>query len=156
MKGLNRLTVLEDLQEPGGLTGVEPALEGQAALLHVKGEVVDVEAAGRDHLDGLVVAHQPLVSHVDVRDVGRLSHVHAAGGEETSVRGDGALRSWSSDPQNMRLKRKTDSQLVDEDVRHPHVGCGHRHLFDFVKVFRIPDEEFIRPRLKRSKDENQT
>ena len=38
-------------------TGVEPALEGQAAVLDVEGEVVDVEGAGRHHLDGLVVAH---------------------------------------------------------------------------------------------------
>lgn len=61
------------------LTGVEPALEGEATLLHVEGEVVDVERAGRDHLDGLVVAHQSVVRHVDVRNVWRLPHVDTAG-----------------------------------------------------------------------------
>lgn len=63
----------------GGLTGVEPALEGQAALLHVEGEVVDVQRARRDHLDGFVVPHQSVVRHVDVRYVWRLPHIHAGG-----------------------------------------------------------------------------
>lgn len=63
----------------GGLTGVEPALEGQAALLHVEGEVVDVQRACRDHLDGFVVPHQSVVRHVDVRYVWRFPHIHAAG-----------------------------------------------------------------------------
>lgn len=39
------------------LTGVQPALEGEAAFLDIKREVVDVESARCDHLDGLVVAH---------------------------------------------------------------------------------------------------
>lgn len=75
------------LCEPaGGLTGVEPALEGQAALLHVEGEVVDVERARRDHLDGFVVPHQSVVRHVDVRYVWRLPHVHAAGHRREAAR----------------------------------------------------------------------
>lgn len=61
------------------LTGVQPALEGETAFLDVEREVVDVERARRDHLDGLVVAHQSVVCHVDVRYVWRLPHVHTAG-----------------------------------------------------------------------------
>lgn len=61
------------------LTGVQPTLEGEAAFLDVEREVVDVERARRDHLDGLVVAYQSVVCHVDVRYVWRLPHVHAAG-----------------------------------------------------------------------------
>lgn len=60
---------------------MEPALEREAAVLHVEGEVVDVEGAGGDHLDGLVVAHQPLVGHVDVGDVRGLADIHT---EETT------------------------------------------------------------------------
>ena len=56
---------------------MEPALEGQAAVLDVEGEVVDVEGAGGDHLDGLVVAHQALVGHVDVGNIRGLAHVYA-------------------------------------------------------------------------------
>ena len=41
----------------GVLTGVEPALEGETAVLEVEGEVVDVKRTGGDHLDGLVVPH---------------------------------------------------------------------------------------------------
>ena len=58
-------------------TGMEPALEGEAAVLDVKGKAVDVEGAGGDHLDGLVVAHQALVGHVDVGNVRGLAHVYA-------------------------------------------------------------------------------
>lgn len=56
---------------------MQPALEGEAAFLDIKGEVVDVERAGCDHLDGFVVSHQPLVCDIDVRDVWRFPHVHA-------------------------------------------------------------------------------
>lgn len=58
---------------------MQPALEGEAAVLHIKWEVVDVERAGCDHLDGLVVAHKPVVCDINIRNVGRLPHVHAAG-----------------------------------------------------------------------------
>lgn len=58
---------------------MEPALEGQAAFLHIKREVVDVERAGCDHLDGFVVPHQSIMRHVHVRYVRRLPHVNAAG-----------------------------------------------------------------------------
>lgn len=65
---------------------MEPALEGQAALLHVEGEVVDVQRARRDHLDGFVVPHQSVVRHVDVRYVWRLPHIHAAGHRREAAR----------------------------------------------------------------------
>ena len=61
------------------LTGMQPALEGQAAFLHIEWEVVDVERAGRDHLDGLVVAHQSVMCHIDIRNVWRLPHIYTAG-----------------------------------------------------------------------------
>lgn len=57
---------------------MEPALEGEAAVLDVKGEVVDVKSAGRDDLDGLVVAHQSIMCHIDIRNVRRLPYVHTA------------------------------------------------------------------------------
>lgn len=58
---------------------MQPALEGQAAFLDIKREVVDVESARCDHLDGLVVAHQSVMCHIDVRYVWRLPHVYTAG-----------------------------------------------------------------------------
>lgn len=61
------------------LTGVQPALEGEAAFLDIKREVVDVESARCDHLDGLVVAHQSVMCHVDIRYVWRLPHIYTAG-----------------------------------------------------------------------------
>lgn len=61
------------------LTGMQPALEGEAAFLDIKWEVVDVEGAGCDHLDGLVVAHQSVMCHIDVRYVWRLPHIYTAG-----------------------------------------------------------------------------
>lgn len=38
-------------------------------------------------------------------------------------------------------------QLIDEDVRNPNVGRRYRHLFDFVKVFWVPHQELVGPRL---------
>lgn len=61
------------------LTGVEPALEGQAAILYIKWEVVDIESASCDNLDGLVVAHNSIICDINVRNVWRLPHVYAAG-----------------------------------------------------------------------------
>lgn len=61
------------------LTGMQPALEGEAAFLDIKREVVDVEGAGCDHLDGLVVAHQSIMCDIDVRYVWRLPHIYTAG-----------------------------------------------------------------------------
>ena len=55
---------------------MEPALEGQAAVLDVKGEVVDVESAGCHQLDGLVVAHQTIMGHVHIGNILRLTHIH--------------------------------------------------------------------------------
>lgn len=101
------------------LTGVQPALEGEAAFLDVEREVVDVERARRDHLDGLVVAHQSVVRHVDVRYVWRLPHVHAAG----------QRRQWLGTEVFLGLKGGCELrrhlqkvlQLIDEDVGNPHV-----------------------------------
>lgn len=58
---------------------MKPALEGEATFLNIKREVVDVEGAGCDHLDGFVVPHQTIVGHVDVRNVRRLPHIYTAG-----------------------------------------------------------------------------
>lgn len=66
----------------GSLTCVEPALECEAAFLDVKREVVDVERAGCDDLDGLVVAHHSVICHVNIRNVRRLPHIHATGRKE--------------------------------------------------------------------------
>lgn len=52
--------------------------------------------------------------------------------------------------QKQWCQQQQDLQLIDEDVRHPHVRRRYRNLFDFVKVFWVPDQEFIRPRLKYS------
>lgn len=38
-------------------------------------------------------------------------------------------------------------QLIDEDVRNPNVGRRYRHLFDRVKVFWVPHQELVGPRL---------
>lgn len=54
-------------------------MEGEAALLDIKWEVVDVESAGCDHLDGLVVAHQAIMCHIDIRYIWRLPHIYTAG-----------------------------------------------------------------------------
>lgn len=61
---------------------MQPALESQAAVLDIKGKVIDVEGTGSHHLDGLVVAYEPVVAHVDVRNVGRFSYIHTACGEK--------------------------------------------------------------------------
>lgn len=61
------------------LTGMKPALEGEAAFLDIEWEVVDVEGAGCDDLDGFVVLHQTFVRDIDIRDVRRLPHIYAAG-----------------------------------------------------------------------------
>lgn len=64
---------------------MQPAGEGQGAVLHIKGEVIDVKAAGRHHLQGLVVLDFAVVMHIHIRDVRRLSHVHAAQGRGINV-----------------------------------------------------------------------
>jgi len=58
---------------------MEPALKSKTAFLDIKWEVVDVESAGCNHLDGLVVLHQSIMSNIDVRNVWRLPHIYAAG-----------------------------------------------------------------------------
>lgn len=67
------------------LTGVQPAGEGQGAVLHIKGEVIDVKGAGGHYLQGLVVLNFTVVMHIHVRDVRRLSHVHAGQGKGINV-----------------------------------------------------------------------
>lgn len=67
------------------LTGVQPAGEGQRAVLHIEGEVVDVEAAGSHHLEGLVVLDLALMPDIHVRDIWRLPHVHAVQGRGASL-----------------------------------------------------------------------
>lgn len=42
-------------------------------------------------------------------------------------------------------------QLIDEDVGHPHISGRYRNLFDLIKVFWVPDQEFICPRLNYSR-----
>lgn len=76
-----RLNPIRDVCEESAecLTGMQPALEGEAAILDIKWKVVDVESAGCDHLDGLVVVHQSIMSHIYIRYVWRLSHIYTAG-----------------------------------------------------------------------------
>lgn len=57
---------------------MKPALEGEAAFLDVEWKVIDVESAGCDNLDGLIVAHQSIMCHIDIRYVWRLSHIYTA------------------------------------------------------------------------------
>lgn len=65
---------------PGpALTVVQPAGEGERAVLDVEGEIVDIQAAGGHHLDGLQVLHLPVVADIDVGDIGGLANVHAGG-----------------------------------------------------------------------------
>lgn len=62
------------------LTGVQPAGERQRAVLHVEGEVVNVQATGGHHLEGLVVLDLAMVPDIHVRDTWRLPHVHTGQG----------------------------------------------------------------------------
>lgn len=64
------------------LTGVQPAGEGQRAVLHIEGEVVNVQATGGHHLQGLVVLDLAVVPDIHVRDAWRLPHVHTGQGRE--------------------------------------------------------------------------
>lgn len=61
------------------LTVVQPAGEGERAVLDVEGEVVDVQAAGGHHLDGFEVLHLPMMADVNVGDVWGLSNIHTEG-----------------------------------------------------------------------------
>lgn len=63
------------------LTVVQPAGEGERAVLDVEGEVVDVQAAGSHHLDGFEVLHLPVMADVNVGDVWGLSNIHTEGHE---------------------------------------------------------------------------
>ena len=69
---------------------MEPALESEATFLHIKWEVIDVESAGRDNLDGLIVAHQTIMCHIDIRNVWRFPNVYTTSETEMTA---GLLRS---------------------------------------------------------------
>lgn len=67
------------------LTVVQPAGEGERAVLDVEGEVVDVQAAGSHHLDGFEVLHLPVMADVDIGDVWGLSNIHTEGMRDRDV-----------------------------------------------------------------------
>lgn len=74
-------------------TRVQPAAEGEAAVLLVKGEGVHLQAAGHRHLHGPVVPHPAWGVHVDVRDRWRLARVDA-GREHMWQGGTDMTRVW--------------------------------------------------------------
>lgn len=67
------------------LTGVQPAGEGQRAVLDIEGKVVDVEATGSHHLEGLVVLNFALMPNIHVWDIWRLPHIHTGQGKGVSL-----------------------------------------------------------------------
>lgn len=77
---------------------MQPAGESQRAVLHIKGEVVDVKATGGHQLQGLVVLNFTSMMHVHIRNVRRLPHVHTGQGRGISL--------WAeeADPHHGRLK----------------------------------------------------
>lgn len=79
--GVSGTAALHPGPEAQGLTCVQPAGEGQGAVLNVEGEVVDVQAAGGHHVEGLVVLHLTVMPDIDVGDVWRLAHIHAGRGK---------------------------------------------------------------------------
>ena len=79
------------------LTGVQPAGEGERAVLYVEGEVVDVEAAGGHHLEGLVVLDLTVVPDIHVRDTGRLPHVHTGRGRGVALGLKKQVKAWGSE-----------------------------------------------------------
>lgn len=79
------------------LTGVQPAGEGQRAVLHVEGEVVDVQATGSHHLQGLVVLDLTMVLDIHVRDIWRLPHVHTGQGRGVSLGLKKQVKPWESE-----------------------------------------------------------
>lgn len=66
---------------------MQPAGEGKRAVLDVEGEIVDVQAAGCHHLDGLEVLDLSVVANVDVGDIGGLPHIHAGGHRDREHKG---------------------------------------------------------------------
>lgn len=86
------------LPEPrAALTGVQPAGEGQGAVLHVEGEVVDVEATGGHHLKGLVVLDLAVMPNVHVWDTWRLPHVHTGQGRGSVWGFKKQVKLWESE-----------------------------------------------------------
>lgn len=84
---------------------MQPAGEGQGAVLYIEGEVVDVEAAGGHHLQGLVVLDLTLMPNIHVRDIGRFPHVHTGQGRRVSLgvggrSGPGEANELSAIPQD--------------------------------------------------------
>lgn len=80
-----------------GLTGVQPAGEGQRAVLYVEGEVVDVQGTGGHHLEGLVVLDLAVMPDIDIRDVWRLPHVHTGQGREVGFGVKKQVKPWMSE-----------------------------------------------------------
>lgn len=58
---------------------MQPAGEGQRTVLHIEGEVIDVQAAGGHYLDRLEIPHFPIIEDVNVGDFRGFAHIHTAG-----------------------------------------------------------------------------
>jgi len=69
------------------LTCVQPALESQATFLDIIRKVVDIEGAGGHHLDRLIVANKSGMAYIDVRNIRRLSYIHAVENKESVYKG---------------------------------------------------------------------
>lgn len=64
---------------------MQNAVEGEAAVLDVKGKGVCLQAACRGHLDGLVVTNGSRRVHIHIGKVGRSFKVHTAGNTREPV-----------------------------------------------------------------------
>lgn len=67
------------------LTSVQPAGKGQRAVLHIEGEVVDVEAASGHHMERLVVLDLTMMLDIHIWHIWRLPHVHTGQGRGVSL-----------------------------------------------------------------------
>ena len=80
-----------------GLTVVQPAGEGQRAVLYIEGEVVDVQATGGHHLEGLVVLDLTVMPDIHIRDVWRLPNVHTGRGRGVGLGLKKQVKPWMSE-----------------------------------------------------------
>lgn len=55
---------------------MEPAAEGQSAVLLVKGKGINLQVTGRDHLDGFVVLHHPRGVNIHIWDNRGFALIH--------------------------------------------------------------------------------
>lgn len=69
----------------GSFTCVQNAVEGEAAVLDVKGKGVRLQTACGDHLDGLVVTNGSRRVHIHIGKVGRSFKVHTTGNTREPV-----------------------------------------------------------------------